>query len=136
MTKKSIAALTVLALTSLFSLTQVTSASAAEQGALEVHSMDKTIQLRQEIKDAKDQFYQLIVKRTGGDKAQAEVLRDDLEKHIPFMVSSFRTRHYDWYQKNEFPTRDLEDKLTAENDLTDLLNQYQSILQRLTTTQA
>ncbi|WP_159564504.1 hypothetical protein [Streptococcus halichoeri] len=135
MNKKSIAALTVLALTSLFSLTQATSASAAEQGTMTVQSMEKNSDtLRKEIKNTKEQ----LKKKFGenGDTAAAEDRLDSLEKEIPFMISSFRTRHYDWYQKNEFPTRDLEDKLTAENDLTDLLNQYQSILQRLTTTQA
>ncbi|WP_159548059.1 hypothetical protein [Streptococcus halichoeri] len=127
MNKKSIAALTVLALTSLFSLTQVTSASAAEQGALEVNSMNIQT-LRKEIKDAKNKFEQQIVKLTGGDTATAEVERESLEKEIPFMISSFRTRHYNWYSTNTFPTRDLEDSLTDTNDLTDLLNQYKKFL--------
>ncbi|WP_159583397.1 hypothetical protein [Streptococcus halichoeri] len=126
MNKKSIAALTVLALTSLFSLTQATSASAAEQGTMTVQSMDIQT-LRKEIKDAKDKFQQQFFERTG-DKAGAEVERDSLEKEIPFMINSFRKYHYEWYQKNEFPTHNLEDKLTDTKELTELLNQYKKFL--------
>ncbi|WP_221913139.1 hypothetical protein [Streptococcus halichoeri] len=126
MNKKSIAALTVLALTSLFSLTQVTSASAAEQGTMTVQSMSDTNTLRQKIKDTKEQLKKKFQDNSG--PATAEIDMDSLEKEIPFMISSFRTRHYDWYQKNEFPTRDLEDKLTDTSELTDLLNQYKKFL--------
>ncbi|WP_159544453.1 hypothetical protein [Streptococcus halichoeri] len=134
MNKKSIAALTVLALTSLFSLTQATSASAAEQSTMTVQSMEKNLDtLRQEIKDTKEQLKKKFLKNS--DPATAEIDMDSLERELPYIINSHRSRPSEENEEN-FPKHNLEDKLTDTKELTDLLNQYQSILQRLTTTQA
>lgn len=125
MTKKSIAALTVLALTSLFSLTQVTNAS-TEQGVLNVQSMEKNLDtLRQEIKETKEQLKQKFLKNS--DPATAEIDMDSLERELPYIINSHRSRPSEENEEN-FPKHNLEDKLTDTKELTDLLNQYKKFL--------
>ncbi|WP_159796747.1 hypothetical protein [Streptococcus halichoeri] len=125
MNKKSIAALTVLALTSLFSLTQVTSVS-ANQGTLEVHSIKDTDTLRKEIKDAKERLNQRFLDKSG--PAVAEDRMVSVERELPFMINSLRAQPADWFMNGSFSNRNLEEVLTEVSDLQNLLSKYQWLI--------
>lgn len=105
----------MLALTSLFSLTQVTSVS-ANQGTLEVHS----------IKDAKERLNQRFLDKSG--PAVAEDRMVSVERELPFMINSLRSQPADWFMNGSFSNRNLEEVLTEVSDLQNLLSKYQWLI--------